>query len=79
MPKPRSPMSDAARSILAALPELIRGEKVELRIAAERLRDAGLIGKSASSTKFFAKHSDLFALTPDGQPNKVQYRPASGG
>jgi uncharacterized protein (TIGR00288 family) len=78
-PKPRPPMSDAARSILAALPELIRGEKVELRIAAERLRDAGLIGKSASSTKFFAKHSDLFELTPDGQPNKVQYRPASGG
>jgi uncharacterized protein (TIGR00288 family) len=79
MPKSRPPMSDDARRILAALPELIRGEKVELRIAAERLRDAGLIGKSASSTKFFAKFSDLFALSPEQQPNRVQYRPASGG
>ena len=79
MPRSRPPMSDAARRILAALPELIRGEKVELRIAAERLRDAGLIGKSASSTKFFAKFSDLFALSPEQQPNRVQYRPASGG
>ena len=78
-PPPKPAMSDDARRILAALPELLRGEKVELRVAAERLLDAGLIGKSASSTKFFAKFPQLFALIPDKQPNKVQYRPLAGG
>ena len=78
-PPPKPAMSEDARRILAALPELLRGEKVELRVAAERLRDAGLIGKSASSTKFFAKFPQLFALLPDKQPNKVQYRPLAGG
>ena len=78
-PPPPPEMPDKVRQILAALPELLRGEKVELRVAAERLRDAGLIGKSASSTKFFAKFPQLFALLPDKQPNKVQYRPLAGG
>jgi len=78
-PPPKPAMSEDARRILAALPELLRGEKVELRVAAERLRDAGLIGKSASSTKFLAKFPQLFALIPDKQPNKVQYRPLAGG
>ena len=34
---------------------------------------AGLLAKSAPSTKLFRKHPTLFALTPEAAPNKVQY------
>lgn len=61
-------------SILAALPELDRGETVELRVAAERLRDAGLIGRSGSSTKAFGAFPDRFELLPAKNPNKVRLR-----
>lgn len=67
-------MSDKVRAILAALPELARGQLVELRVASERLRDAGLLGQRASSTKFFAPHAASFELSPADQPNKVRYR-----
>jgi len=45
----------------------------ELRHAAERLRAAGLLAKSAPSTKLFKKHPDFFVLTPLRQPNTVQF------
>ncbi|MDR6536056.1 NYN domain-containing protein [Variovorax soli] len=59
--------------ILDALPELAGGGKVELNHAAERLRGAKLLGKSASSPKLFKKFPALFLLTPEKTPNKVQY------
>ena len=60
--------------ILDALPELREGDKLELRVAAERLRDDGLLTKSGAVTKLFRKYTDFFALTPERQPNKVQFR-----
>jgi len=68
------PMPDKVRQILAALPELVRGETVELRVASERLRDADLLGKTASSTKFFAPFADRFELVPTKAPNRVRLR-----
>nr|WP_251010363.1 NYN domain-containing protein [Variovorax paradoxus] len=59
--------------ILDAVPELGAGGKIELNHAAERLRGAKLLGKSASSPKLFKKYPELFALTPEKTPNKVQY------
>lgn len=59
--------------ILHAVPALQGGARLELGIAAERLRAAGLLAKNAASTKLFKKHAALFALTPEKQPNKVQY------
>ena len=59
--------------ILDAVPELAGGGKLELNHAAERLRGAKLLGKSASSPKLFKKFPDLFLLTPEKTPNKVQY------
>ncbi|MDR6859297.1 NYN domain-containing protein [Variovorax guangxiensis] len=59
--------------ILDAVPELAGGAKLELNQAAERLRGAKLLGKSASSPKLFKKFPDLFLLTPEKTPNKVQY------
>ena len=73
-PTPRPALPDHIIAILAALPELARGQLVELRVATERLRDAGLMGQRASSTKFFAPHADRFELLPADQPNKVRFR-----
>ncbi|MBC7991638.1 MAG: NYN domain-containing protein [Rhizobacter sp.] len=74
-PKPAAPaLPDDVQRILAAIPELRGGAKLELRIAAERLRADGLLTKNAPSTKLFKKYIDFFDLTPERQPNKVQYR-----
>jgi uncharacterized protein (TIGR00288 family) len=73
-PAPPPPLPDHIIAILAALPELARGQLVELRVATERLRDAGLMGQRASSTKFFAPHAQHFELLPTDQPNKVRFR-----
>jgi uncharacterized protein (TIGR00288 family) len=67
---------DKAQAIFDALPALAAGESVELRVAAERLRDANLLSKSGSSTKLFGQFPDLFELRPEKQPNHVQRRTA---
>jgi hypothetical protein len=65
-------LPEKAQAILHALPALARGEVVELRVAAERLREAGLLGRSASSTKLFGQFPALFELQPPKNPNRVQ-------
>jgi hypothetical protein len=70
-------LPDKARAILGALPALRRGETVELRVAAEALRDAGLLSRSGSSTKLFGQFPELFALQPPKQPNHVKALPAA--
>ncbi|MDM0024657.1 NYN domain-containing protein [Variovorax saccharolyticus] len=73
-PAPRAPvLPDDVLHILDAVAELGMGNKVELNVAAERLRAAKLLGKSASSPKLFKKYPELFLLTPEKTPNKVQY------
>ena len=59
--------------ILDAVPEMRSGERMELNQAAEALRSAKLLGRSGSSLKLFKKHPELFALTPETRPSKVQY------
>lgn len=76
-PPARAEWPERVRSILAALPELLRGEAVELRVAAERLRDAELLGPRASSTKFFAPLAEHFELQPEKAPNFVRLKPAA--
>jgi len=65
---------DRLRQILMALPELVRGDTVELRVAAERLRAAGLLSKSGASTRVFKAHDDRFELLPASNPNRVRLR-----
>jgi uncharacterized LabA/DUF88 family protein len=72
-PAPVAAWSAEVESILQAVPDLRRGEKVELGEAAQQLRKAGLLAKTAASTKLFKKHADRFALSPDRQPNKVRF------
>jgi uncharacterized protein (TIGR00288 family) len=70
------PMPEQARAILEAMPELVGGEKVELRVAAERLREAKLLSRSGSSTRLFGQFPTLFELVPEKQPNHVRRRAA---
>lgn len=67
---------EKAQAIFDALPALAAGETVELRVAAERLREAQLLSRSGSSTKLFGQFPELFELRPDKQPNHVQRRSA---
>jgi uncharacterized protein (TIGR00288 family) len=67
---------EKAQAIFDALPALAAGDTVELRVAAERLREAKLLSKSGSSTKLFGQFPELFELRPEKQPNHVQRRAA---
>lgn len=70
--KAAAALPEKVQAILQALPALARGETVELRVAAEALRDAGLLSKSGSSTKLFGQFADLFELKPPKAPNHVR-------
>ncbi len=73
-PNPAGAATVSVQRILDVLPELSRGAKLQLRVVSERLRDAGLLSKSGSSTKLLGRFAERFALTPEGQPNHVALR-----
>lgn len=58
---------------LDALPELRSGAWLALNLAAEPLRQAGLLGKNASSPKLFGKYPDQFELDSKTKPSKVRF------
>jgi len=70
---PAVALPDEVLRILAVVPALRTGQRIELNLAVEGLRTAKLLSKSGSSQKLFKKHPDLFMLSPEKQPNKVQY------
>lgn len=74
-PAPPAPpaLAPEVEAILQAVPSLRGGDKVELGEAAKQLRAAGLLAKTAASTKLFKKHADCFVLSPERQPNRVQF------
>lgn len=72
-PPPAPVLPDEVLRILDAVPALRDGQRLDLRVAAEPLRSAGLLSNSAPSTKLFRKHAQYFALAPEKNPNKVQY------
>lgn len=67
-------LPEKAQAIFDALPALEAGQSVELRVAAERLREAKLLSRSGSSTKLFGQFPELFELSPAQQPNHVRRR-----
>jgi uncharacterized protein (TIGR00288 family) len=69
-----APVPDEVLRLLDALPALRNGEPMELNVAAERLRAAGLLAKRGSSTKLFGLHAAHFELAPARQPNRVRWR-----
>lgn len=66
-------LSKDVQDILAAVPQLLSGGWVDLSLAAELLRKAKLLGKTASSTKLFKKYPEQFSLQSDKQPYKVRF------
>lgn len=70
---PVAELPQEVQDILAAVPGLAGGAWVELRTAAEPLRKARLLGKTAASTKVFKKHAAHFALQPEKAPNQVRF------
>jgi uncharacterized protein (TIGR00288 family) len=79
-PAPSTPRVAAAdarpgpdlEALLAALPALAAGQTVPLSVAAATLKEAGLLGRSVSTTRLFARYPGRFELTPGGQPNAVR-------
>ncbi|HET9821181.1 MAG TPA: NYN domain-containing protein [Burkholderiaceae bacterium] len=69
-------LPEKAQAILDLLPALAQGETVELRVAAERLRDAQLLSRSGSTTKLLGQFPEVFELLPEKNPNHVRRRPA---
>ncbi|APW36464.1 hypothetical protein RD110_03985 [Rhodoferax koreense] len=61
------------QAILLAVPGLQDGQSVALNEAVRLLHDAKLLGKNASSVKFFKKHAAHFELTPDVQPTRLRF------
>lgn len=66
------PLPEKVQQMLALLPELARGDTLELRVASVRLREAGLLSRSGSSTRLFGEFPDRFELLPPGNPNHVR-------
>jgi uncharacterized LabA/DUF88 family protein len=71
------PLPEKVQQIIDALPALARGETLELKVAAQRLKEAGLLAKSGASTKLFGRFPELFELLPAKQPNAVRRRAGS--
>jgi uncharacterized protein (TIGR00288 family) len=74
-PPPAPAWPDDVLRILEVVPDLRSGARVELNQAAQLLRAGKLLGKSASSLKLFRKHPELFVLSPEKRPSKVQFTP----
>ena len=71
--KPAAPADGlTVQRILAAVPALEAGAWQPLGDVAKALRDGGLLGKSALSTKLFKKFPEQFELRPGRQPNEVR-------
>lgn len=60
-------------AILALLPKLADGQWHDLGAAAKALKEAGLLPKTAPSTKLFRKHPNAFQLQPEKTPNQVRF------
>ena len=73
-----APLPRDVQDILDVVPQLRGGGWVELRMAAEPLRKAKLLGKTAASTKLFKKHVAHFALQSEKQPHQVRFLGAEG-
>lgn len=83
-PAPAAPPTPAARAtargattadaVLERLPELAAGQTLALNTAVQRLREAGLLSRSASSLKLFSQLGERFELLPAGKPSQVRLR-----
>jgi hypothetical protein len=66
------PLPEQVQDILRAVPDLARGETMELNVVAAKLREMRLLSRSGSSTRLFQQYPELFVLEPTKQPHKVR-------
>lgn len=66
--------ADEVWEALAALPGFEDGDSLEMNEVVKRLRDAKLLGRSASGPRFLAKNAPWLELIPPSQPNKVRLK-----
>lgn len=71
-PPAPEPLSPQAEKVLGCLPELAAGQQLALNVAVQRLREAGLLGKNASSLKLFKTLGPRFELLPTAKPTQVR-------
>ncbi|MDB5850801.1 MAG: hypothetical protein JWP29_4553 [Rhodoferax sp.] len=69
----RGEHTEGVLAILQAVPGLNDGQSVAFNEAVRLLHDAKLLGKNASSIKFFKKHAAHFELTPEVQPTRLRF------
>ena len=77
-PPPAPALPNDVQDILDVVPQLRAGGWLELSQAAEPLRKAKLLGKTAASSKLFKKHPVHFALQSEKQPHQVRFIGAGG-
>ncbi len=70
--KPAAP--EKLQAVLDCLPELAAGQALALNVAVQRLREAQLLGKSASSLKLFSQLGDAVELLPPDKPAQVRLK-----
>lgn len=71
-PPAPEPLTPQAEKVLGCLPELAAGQHLALNVAVQRLREAGLLGKNASSLKLFKTLGPRFELLPTAKPTQVR-------
>jgi hypothetical protein len=74
-PKPVE-VQDPLRSLMETMEGFRQGRSLELNEVADMLKDAKLLGRSASVSAFLKKNAPWAELLPAGKPNKVRLKAA---
>jgi hypothetical protein len=74
-PKPVE-VQDPLRSLMESMEGFRQGRSLELNEVADLLKDAKLLGRSASVSAYLKKNAPWAELLPTGKPNKVRLKAA---
>lgn len=69
-------VQDPLRSLMETMEGFRQGRSLELNEVADLLKDAKLLGRSASVSAFLKKNAPWAELLPAGKPNKVRLKAA---
>jgi pyruvate/2-oxoglutarate dehydrogenase complex dihydrolipoamide acyltransferase (E2) component len=76
-PPPQQP-ADPLRQVLDGIEGFAQGRAVELNEVVKGLRDAKLLGRSASGATFLKRHAPYVELIPHDQPNRLRLKERNG-
>jgi hypothetical protein len=72
------PPADPVRQVLDGIEGFAQGRAVELNEVVKGLRDAKLLGRSASGATFLKRHAPYVELIPHDQPNRLRLKERNG-